>query len=865
MAPASTFIGRSREQARLVDLVASAQLVTVAGPGGIGKTRLVAEASTRFDGDVVVVELSRLPPDADETTIAGEMGYVSVDAAAAALAERATVVVLDNCDHVLDAVAGFVTRLLPAGDDVRVVTTSREPLGVAGEQVLIVDPLDDGDAVQLFTDRAAAAGAAFDADDDAVVALCRALDGMPLALELAAARARAISPVDFLSNLERRLDLLQAPARRGTSTHSGSRRHASVRDAIDTSVELLAPEEREFFEQLGVFAGPFDADLAAAVTETDPVAVLDLLARLVERSLLAARADAVSSTYSMLDLLREYAVDALAHPDAVLSRFTDAMVAFADRVVVEGLREWSGEVIARITAQAVNLFAAIDWCVDHDDSPDRVFRLVLPLFAVVHRGRSPEVLAIGSQVLARWPEQRAPWRSEAIAVLAVAAVFAGDNDRAVVLAESALAEPDASSVTCVLAQRALGFATRARGDFASAIEHFARGRDAALELGTRPFARELAGLHASTLDLAGERDQALILVRDVIAESTDAHDHLNVAWAHLVAACILLRAERDSEARADIAHARAAVVRLGFPWWQGLIARIEAVLDSRQDWDAAIPVWHDALSQAVADGALGEVALILRAAAVVAARHGLDDIARELLAAAPPAGDLTVIGELFPDEVRRLVAARAAPAPPDLRSALERARTALGRADAPPPVASRTLELRREGDTWALTYGGTTARVRDTKGMADLAVLLGSPGRDVHCLELMGGGVVQGDAGPALDAKARRAYETRIVDLQHDIDDARDANDFVRAERAEAELDALTTQLAEAFGLGNRDRATGSSAERARTAVTYRIRASLKRINEVHPELARHLTNAVRTGTWCSYRPETDVVWTIVA
>ena len=114
-----------------------------------------------------------------------------------------------------------------------------------------------------------------------------------------------------------------------------------------------------------------------------------------------------------------------------------------------------------------------------------------------------------------------------------------------------------------------------------------------------------------------------------------------------------------------------------------------------------------------------------------------------------------------------------------------------------------------------MTYVGTTARVRDAKGMADLAVLLARPGRDVHCLELMGGGVVQSDAGPALDAKARRAYETRIVDLQRDIDDARDANDLVRAERAEAELDALTAQLAEAFGLGNRDRASGSSAERA--------------------------------------------------
>jgi hypothetical protein len=168
-----------------------------------------------------------------------------------------------------------------------------------------------------------------------------------------------------------------------------------------------------------------------------------------------------------------------------------------------------------------------------------------------------------------------------------------------------------------------------------------------------------------------------------------------------------------------------------------------------------------------------------------------------------------------------------------------------------------------EGATWAVGYAGKTGRLRDSKGLRDLAVLLSRPQQEVHCLELVGGSDVGSEAGPALDQQARRAYESRIRDLQEDIDEARDLGDPVRAERAEAELDALVQQLAGAFGLSGRSRATGSAAERARSAVSWRIRAALRHTAEAHPELARHLQNAVRTGTWCSYRPETAVSWDI--
>ena len=184
---------------------------------------------------------------------------------------------------------------------------------------------------------------------------------------------------------------------------------------------------------------------------------------------------------------------------------------------------------------------------------------------------------------------------------------------------------------------------------------------------------------------------------------------------------------------------------------------------------------------------------------------------------------------------------------------------------APPAAPSASASLVREGSTWAASYAGRTVRLRNSKGLRDVAVLLARPEQDVHCLELMGAADVGAEPGPALDQQARRAYEARIRELQEEVDDAGAANDPIRAERAEAELDALVQQLAEAFGLSGRVRASGSAAERARSAVGWRIRAAVRHAAEMHPELGRHLRTAVRTGTWCSYRPEAAIRWDVDA
>ncbi|HSK23333.1 MAG TPA: hypothetical protein VK906_09170, partial [Egicoccus sp.] len=202
----------------------------------------------------------------------------------------------------------------------------------------------------------------------------------------------------------------------------------------------------------------------------------------------------------------------------------------------------------------------------------------------------------------------------------------------------------------------------------------------------------------------------------------------------------------------------------------------------------------------------------------------------------------------------------------DVRAATALARDALVRLVRPaaePPSAPGTSRpaWRREGAVWALRFEGTTVRLPDAKGLADLQTLLRRPGAEIAATELMGVAVEGGDLGPVIDAAARRAYEHRIRDLQAALEEAEADGDPVRAERARDELDHLVDALVAATGLGGRDRRPGGNDERARSAVTRRIRDTVRRIEAVHPALGAHLRDAVRTGRWCVYAPDAAVEW----
>jgi hypothetical protein len=290
---------------------------------------------------------------------------------------------------------------------------------------------------------------------------------------------------------------------------------------------------------------------------------------------------------------------------------------------------------------------------------------------------------------------------------------------------------------------------------------------------------------------------------------------------------------RDSEWLPEAAQVAEAAIVVGNR------ELVQALFDRLRPYDHLVCV------EGVGAAVSGSVAWYL---AMMADHLGLDDLARhydEL--AAEVHARIGLVGDPPPlTDTPVRPPARPTPAP---------AGTDAGRA------AGR--RLLHEGATWAVTFGGRTVRVRDSKGMRDLAVLVAQPDREVHSIELMGGTDVGGSPGPVVDAAARRQYEQRIRSLQEDIDEARQANDPVRAERAEAELDALVDQLSQAFGLGGRDRSAGAASERARSAVTWRIRAAIRAVTAVDADAGAHLSASVRTGTWCAYRPKPPMTWQV--
>jgi predicted ATPase/DNA-binding SARP family transcriptional activator len=326
----TSFVGRDRDVARVRELLATARLVTLTGPGGAGKTRLAREAiAGRADGgpgESRVAELAALT-DAHQLPAAvlaavGEPELVVRSGEApdpdttarlvAALSGRRIVLVLDNCEHLVDAVAALAESLLLACPGLRVLATSREPLGIAGEVLHPVDALALADAMRLFADRAAAVRPGFTLSPDvtqAVAEICGRLDGQPLPIELAAARLRTLSPAEIASRLDDRFRLLTSGARTALP------RHQTLRAVVDWSWDLLAEPERAVARRLAAFAGGATAEAAERVCAGPPVAgdVFEPLASLVDKSIVVAvpQPDGAPTRYRMLETIREYAGERL--------------------------------------------------------------------------------------------------------------------------------------------------------------------------------------------------------------------------------------------------------------------------------------------------------------------------------------------------------------------------------------------------------------------------------------------------------------------------------------------------------------------------------------------------------------------------
>ncbi|MFF4129497.1 BTAD domain-containing putative transcriptional regulator [Microbispora rosea] len=435
-APPTTFVGREEEVTRLAALLRDSRLVTVVGPGGAGKTRLAVETALRAadlagegawlaelapltdPADVVRAVLETLGADA-EPRVGGDWRRDPQDPAerlVAALSGREPLLILDNCEHVIDAAAGLAELVLRRCPGVRVLATSREPLGVPGETLAPIPPLglppegvtsvtprEAGEypAVRLLVDRARAVSPGFALDEHTtphVVTICRRLDGMPLAIELAAARIRALGPERLAARIDDRFRLLTGGSRTALP------RHRTLSAVVEWSWDLLAPEERTLAERLAVFAGGATLDDAELVCGGDGLDVVAVLPSLVDKSLLETPGD---GRFRMLETIRAYALRRLTD-SGELDRYRRRHAAHFLRLAEDaeprlrgaGQLEW----MARLTAEQDNLNAALRWAVDSREA-ETALRLCGTLsWYWWLRGHRGQAAAWAGQVLELVPE-----------------------------------------------------------------------------------------------------------------------------------------------------------------------------------------------------------------------------------------------------------------------------------------------------------------------------------------------------------------------------------------------------------------------------------------------------------------------------
>jgi predicted ATPase/class 3 adenylate cyclase len=608
----SSFIGRERDVERTVAALHGARVVTLTGVGGVGKTRLAlqvaAEVLPRFRDGAWLIELAPVRDPAgviDAFTavfgVTGSAGQALEEALTDFLRTKQLLLMIDNCEHVLDAVAEIIEEISTTCPRITVMATSREGLALDGERILAVPalaPPDLGadlsavtasDAVQLFVDRACAADADFElgaGNADAVAQVCRRLDGVPLAIELAAARVTAMSLSELATALDRRFDVLAGGRRRAV------KRQQTLRATIDWSYDLLDEHQRRLLSRLAVFTGGCTRDAAERIcgfAPLDPAAVFGLLTELVDRSLVVADRDGLDTRYRLLETIREYGEERLVeHDETETSRERHARyyAGYARRcregMAGPGQVEWG----ARMGADGDNILAAFGRALEHDD-----LDLAVELVGATTMNQLQTGYALNlpvAPILAMPAVEHHPGYPLVLMAAAFTADANGDWDRAreygdaAVVADRAVTGPRPYSVDLAMIRCLLrGMLAMAAGAWEEAAEAFLDAVELAKRETTDGWAPGMwLGGVASMLASAGRHTEAVQVATEgiVLARESGMPAAITI---NLTALAQALAAEEPDRARALLLEA--AHTDAGYEIWAEVTQMALAA--------AAIPDW----------------------------------------------------------------------------------------------------------------------------------------------------------------------------------------------------------------------------------------------------------------------------------
>jgi predicted ATPase len=596
----SSFVGRERELRELRKALADTRLLTLTGAGGCGKTRLALRAAgefvERFPDGMWWVELAPLGEErlvgaaiAEALGVRPLPGVTELQAACAYLASRRALVVLDNCEHLPGACAEAAERLLLAGENVVVLATGRAPLGVGGETDWRVpslslpapgadgrsDALAGSDAVALFVERARKVRPDFalsDGNAESVARVCWELDGLPLAIELAAARVRMLSVDQIAAGVSDRFRLLTGGPR------TASERHQTLRASVDWSHDLLSDHERLLLRRLAVFAGGFTLEAVERVCAGDGIErerVLDLLGSLVDQSLVLAEERDSGVRYRLLETVRQYGLERLAaagEEDSLRGRQLDFFMALAEQAAPHletgDQREW----LEVLDPEAANLAAAIDWALR--SVPPAALRFCAALYRWWGaRGRFAEAELAYSRSLGACGEREPALRARVLHGRAYLANWTGDFAAAETHATEALALADEVGDK--------GSAARARAHLSTAL------------LWSNPRAARPELARASELARAAGDDWALVTAEQVTASSYSFQsDHVEGA--------------RANEEVAALAERQGDPFQLARRWmWAAWIAyhdgRLAEAREAIKGWRAAVEGIGEPVMEALAD------------------------------------------------------------------------------------------------------------------------------------------------------------------------------------------------------------------------------------------------------------------------